>query len=222
MKKNFFLGLAIGAFVLGIVGMAGATNLIVNGSFEDGNYHTPQWQRLFPGSTDLTGWTIGPVGVDWHVGTDNPALNPALIGHEFGPAQDGSLVIDLHLDGDYNGSISQTFATTAGTTYVASFYLAGINYFANPRDIQVDVNGNTQTFSQAASDPSNVAWGLKSFQFSATGPDSTITFSCTDVDGYWGPLLDNVSVNAVPLPPTMLFFGSGLLGLVGWRRFRNG
>jgi hypothetical protein len=26
----------------------------------------------------------------------------------------------------------------------------------------------------------------------------------------------------VPLPPTLLFFGSGLLGLVGWRRFRKG
>jgi hypothetical protein len=26
----------------------------------------------------------------------------------------------------------------------------------------------------------------------------------------------------VPLPPTVLLFGSGLLGLVGWRRFRRG
>lgn len=29
-------------------------------------------------------------------------------------------------------------------------------------------------------------------------------------------------VTVVPLPPTVLLFGSGLLGLVGWRRFRNG
>jgi hypothetical protein len=35
--------------------------------------------------------------------------------------------------------------------------------------------------------------------------------------------LDNINVqfNAVPLPPSMLFFSSGLIGLVGWRRFRK-
>jgi hypothetical protein len=31
-----------------------------------------------------------------------------------------------------------------------------------------------------------------------------------------------VAGNAVPLPPTVLLLGSGLLGLVGWRRFRKG
>jgi hypothetical protein len=28
-------------------------------------------------------------------------------------------------------------------------------------------------------------------------------------------------VQAVPLPPTVLLLGSGLLGLAGWRRFRK-
>jgi hypothetical protein len=31
-----------------------------------------------------------------------------------------------------------------------------------------------------------------------------------------------VHLPAVPLPPTLLLFGSGLLGLAGWRRFRKG
>ena len=30
------------------------------------------------------------------------------------------------------------------------------------------------------------------------------------------------SIDVVPLPPTVLLLGSGLLGLVGWRRFRKG
>jgi choice-of-anchor C domain-containing protein len=223
MIKTFVAGLAIMALMIGLVGTAGATNLIVNGSFENGNYHTPQWQRLYAGSTDLTGWTIGAVGVDWHVATNNPSLNPAFTGAEFSPAQDGSLVLDFHLQSDYNGTISQTFATTAGNTYQVSFYLAGVNWFADPRDIQVDVNGSTQTFSQPASYPSNLTWGLKSFQFTATGSTATLTFSCTDVAGYWGPLLDNVSVESVvaPAPSTILLLVTGLAGLLGSRLRRK-
>jgi hypothetical protein len=44
----------------------------------------------------------------------------------------------------------------------------------------------------------------------------------------FGPMacsFDNLSVtadNIVPLPPSVLLLGSGLLGLVGWRRFRKG
>jgi hypothetical protein len=37
--------------------------------------------------------------------------------------------------------------------------------------------------------------------------------------------LDNVRLNSsavIPVPPTLLLLGSGLLGLGGWRRFRKG
>jgi len=33
--------------------------------------------------------------------------------------------------------------------------------------------------------------------------------------------VEGLAQNPVPLPPTLLLFGSGLLGLVGWRRFRK-
>jgi len=41
-------------------------------------------------------------------------------------------------------------------------------------------------------------------------------------DTQW-PAVDNfyVGLAAVPVPPTVLLLGSGLLGLVGWRRFRK-
>jgi hypothetical protein len=29
------------------------------------------------------------------------------------------------------------------------------------------------------------------------------------------------SIDVVPLPPTVLLLGSGLIGLAGWRRFRK-
>ncbi|MFA5183660.1 MAG: hypothetical protein WC405_20315 [Syntrophales bacterium] len=37
----------------------------------------------------------------------------------------------------------------------------------------------------------------------------------------WTDLLPGTFGNAVPLPPGALLLGSGLLGLVGWRRFRK-
>jgi hypothetical protein len=37
----------------------------------------------------------------------------------------------------------------------------------------------------------------------------------------WNTFALTGTVTAVPLPPTVLLLGSGLLGLVGWRRFRK-
>ena len=59
----------------------------------------------------------------------------------------------------------------------------------------------------------NIPHTLGSVSLAFTGsPTQSIT------DESWG--LDNVKVTAVPLPPTALLLGSGLLGLVGlgWRR----
>jgi len=48
-----------------------------------------------------------------------------------------------------------------------------------------------------------------------------VTFS-TNLPGeklYW--LMDNLTYTAVPLPPSVLLLGSGLVGLLGFRRFRK-
>src|SRR5262249_10981592 len=82
------------------VATASATNLIVNGSFEQGNwYGNYSWYRIAPGSTDMTGWTIGGAGVDWH---NSAEMVP----------EDGVYVVDLNLDGNglaNTGTISQSF-----------------------------------------------------------------------------------------------------------------
>jgi len=60
-----------------------------------------------------------------------------------------------------------------------------------------------------------------SFTFAHTGDNLTLNFSTLLPEGfdeYWG--LNNVVVDVVPLPPTLLLVGPGILGLIGWRRLR--
>ena len=74
-------------------------------------------------------------------------------------------------------------------------------------------------FNTAGATRGNMGWVEESFFFTAGGPATTLTFTSGDSTGY-GPALDNVSV--IPLPPSVLLLGSGLLGLVGLRRKLKG
>jgi hypothetical protein len=51
--------------------------------------------------------------------------------------------------------------------------------------------------------------------------DAQLIFQQIGGNDNMGAILDNVQLSAVPLPPGVFLLGSGLLGLVGWRRFRK-
>src|SRR5258706_4799741 len=103
---------------------ARAQNLVPNGSFELGPFNNSDPypladdMRLFPGSTNITGWTIGGAnGVDW---LDGSLPGVAAVGNQ----QDGNRSVDLQGQNPPGplSSLSTSFPTSIGATYHLRFY----------------------------------------------------------------------------------------------------
>lgn len=207
--------LATSASLLGLLSSsATAANLIVNGSFENGSFVGPDFTRVSAGENTITGWTVGGNAVDWHDSTS------------FTSPQDGNFLVDLNLDGNGlpsdTGTLSQSFSTIAGNQYQLTFYLAGTDNFSNPRQVTVDIAGINQTFSATTSPNTALVWEEQTLLFEATSSSTTLTFSSPDSTGFWGPLLDNVSVQSTPEPSSvMALLGIGGLGLLSRRKKEN-
>ena len=175
--------------------------IITNGAFEQAGVGSTasfsNFNRLQSGSTSLRGWTIGGVAVDWH-STTNPDFQPS--------SSFGDKVIDLHIDGGdgQTGTLSQTFSTSPGREYELSFDLSGPGVslgFPNPRSVNISIGNVQQTFSTPASANTNMQWSRQEVSFTASGDTTTLTFSSAhNGAGFWGPVLDNVSVVAAPDP----------------------
>lgn len=199
--------------ILALAGMATATpsdNLLVNGSFETGDYTgNPDFQTLGNGSSAIDGWTV--IGsVDW-------------INHYWQPA-DGSRSVDL--DGNFPGGVAQTFDTTPGQTYHVSFALSGNP--DGPPTVKVAVatagtviNKEFQFTVSPDQTKQNMMWQPYGFNFTAgEGRTTTISFmGGTENPGCYGAALDNVSVtptlNSMPVPEPITMIGAfmGLSGL---------
>ncbi|MGD0827991.1 MAG: choice-of-anchor C family protein [Desulfobaccales bacterium] len=203
---------------------AAGANLILNGNFELGITDPATYPGSFTtiyagGSTSITDWTVTANSVDY-IGT-------------YWIAPTGSLSIDMTgtpgnptLPG--NGTlVSNAFTTVVGDNYAVSFDMSG-NFMipdATYRKMKVEVAGASPTFtfnwfplwSQA-----NMGWQTESFLFTANSTETTLTFISLSTNNYCGPVLADVTVNAAPLPPSVLLLGSGLVGLAGlgwrWRR----
>ncbi|NPV04895.1 MAG: choice-of-anchor C family protein [Syntrophaceae bacterium] len=181
---------------------------ILNGSFENGSYPGGVFSTLYYGDMRLSDWAVGGNSIDW-------------IDSYWQPAE-GSRSIDL--SGNGPGSLSQQFGTVPGTTYRVTFAMAG-----NPdggeaiKDLRVTAIGigsGDYAFDTTGKTRTAMGWDTREFVFTARAYATTLVFESLETDAY-GPALDAVAVNAVPLPPAAWLLGSGLIGLVAVRRRRQ-
>ena len=182
--KSIFLT----ALILAGSSSAFAGNILVNGSFETG---------------DFTGWTFN----------NGDAQVCSILG-PYCVASDGNYAADFNAGNTTpNASISQSFASTAGEAFDLSFeYLSGNQTL----DVYVDDGGTLGDILTTTASASGNVYTPFTFTFEATSNLTTLTLvddpsnDTYDNDG----LLDAVSVSpSTPEPASFLLIGGGMLAV---------
>ena len=197
----------------------GATNLLVNGSFESGSF-TNQYglndtMSLFPGATNISGWTVTGLGSN-DLAWEGPTNNFGPSGGVFA-ASDGSYYLDLtgYHDAPSYDSISQTVATEVGRAYHFSFDLGSDSLYDGSYSggmfdapgVMLLLNSNN-VFAAFNNYPnSRNYWQTWNFYFVAQAAQTSFTLTAANSgrSAYVG--LDNVNLSAAAPRPS----GSNLL-----------
>lgn len=169
---------------------ANATNLLVNGSFENGTYTFggDGAQNVAPGDTTIAGWSVITKSIAPILNTNSYLILP----------QDGTISLDMQ--GYYEsypyGGVQQTIATQAGSQYRLSFWIGvqnSIGIGVGPAAVAATAGATSQTFTNTLTGAGN-QWQQFTMDFTAAGALTTISLSGQSTQGgaYIG--LDNAAV----------------------------
>lgn len=212
-------------FLLGAFSAHGS--IITNGSFENTNGtfvpDANDTMSLASGSSVIPGWTTTNGTFTAWIENGNPWNIPA---------SNGEFFLDLtgYFDSGTYGGVTQSFATTSGTSYVVTFDLGyGGNSagFAGPVSVTATAAAFTGTFTSGSGTPNPAVWDHETFDFTATSSTTQLSLVGLSTTGGQYIGLDNVdvelaTVGAVPEPSNLPILLGGI-GLLGWvtRRYRR-
>lgn len=173
--------LSLAVWLLMLPASVGAS-VVTNGGFESGPAMTPAGEVAIPaGSTALPGWTVGGGGVLY-------------VSDIYWAPYQGTR--SLTLNSTAAGSVSQTFATAPGATYMVGFVMTG-EPFTSPafKHMRVSAAGQSAdyAFDTAPAWHWDMAWAPHAWTFTANAATTTLTFQSLDA-GFFGPALDSVEV----------------------------
>ena len=218
---------------------AARANLLVNGGLEStANPKMPDdliYMSVTKNTSALPGWKIVSGAVD-------------VVPSSYWQASQGNDSVDL-IGTPGVGKISQTFATTPGTTYFLTFDFS-INPEAGPfneipttKQLQVSaMNGSSTLTSQiyqgtvGSRTKAGMQYTSESFEFTATGTSSTLVLAAlasldmpqgkTASQIYCGPVVDNLDLeaevsNPAPEPASLAVLTLGSVAFLKRRRVRS-
>jgi len=181
---------------------------IVNGGFEQPVTAT-FIEFSAPDSSTIPGWTIMSGSVD--------VVNAVGNGFDVGPAYQGAQYLDLN--GNDAGTITQTFATTPGVTYLLSFAYANNYDPATSLTALVTVTNSSGTLlsmnvTHSTSVSGNLNWDVFNQLFTANQSSATLTFVSQN-SGNGGVFLDAISVTP-QVQPMLAISLSGSQATISW------
>lgn len=201
--KNTLICLALASSA---VAASAATNLVVNGSFEQVSATNFQNSGTWGTYPSITGWIGGP--------------NIEVRDNVAGAAQDGSNFVEL----DTNANSSMFQVVNASGWYNFSFWYSARPGVAAGSNTLGFVFGSLsgQVLGNTAGAPSGNVWQHYSTTVQVFGPTPLIFYAAGRSDSVGGSL-DNVSVSvatSVPEPESyaMMLAGLGLMGAIARRR----
>lgn len=142
--------------------------------------------------------------------------------------QDGLQSVDLTGEGNQglDNGIKQTVTTVPGSMYDISFWVGhqdptAEGYTLGPALIGLVINQNTPVlFSNDLAILNDVAWQQFNYVFTAASDQTTIAFLNETPVGNNFAGLDNVVLQSIPEPGSLILLSSGLIGFLGLRRKR--